>query len=441
MSEQKWIQFESYLKEAMQKYHIPGCAVAVSQHGKVLFQKGFGFCDQMTKAPVTENSIFGIASVTKSFTALAIIMLEDEGLLSVNDPVIKYLPNFKLIGVEDMSSIKIYHLLTHTTGLAPMFRREELNKLKDHLTYLAEKDYEMLGKPGEYFSYCNDTFLLLGAIIEKVAGKLYRRHITEKILNPLKMYRSTFSIDELAKYDDVTIPYEHNKQTNQLEEKLWPKLGNYEVGGGVRSTVLDLLKYGEFYVTNENDAISRETLKRMWENPFEVANGTFYGYAFKVTPNYNSVTLVEHGGGQPGVSSNFGFIPEEGIVVSVLCNVSNVPADEIWLAAMNTALGLPMDMLRKVEPTYHHSEAQLEKLVGTYDCSEGGKASIVVDNNQPILEINGESFSLRGSSENAFVIEKSEKPITFFLKGDEKAWAVLVGSRMLTRKQSWVPRT
>ncbi len=440
MSERNWIEFESFLIETMKKNNIPGCAVAVSQHGKIIFEKGFGYGNQMTKAPVTANTIFGIASVTKSFTALAIMMLEEKGLLSVDDPVINYLPDFKLSGVEDMSSIKIYHLLTHTTGLAPMFRREELNKLKDHLTYLAEKDYEMLGKPGEYFSYCNDTFLLLGAIIERLSGKLYRRHITESLLNPLKMYRSTFSIDELAKYDDVTIPYEHNKRTNQLEEKLWPKLGNYEVGEGVRSTVLDLLKFGEFYVANDNGVISQETRKKMWEKPFEVVNQSFYGYGFKVTPNYNGVTLVEHGGGQPGVSSNFGFIPEEGIVASVLCNVSNVAADEIWLAAINTALRLPIHMLRKVEPSFHHSKEQLEKFIGTYDCSEGGKVTIILENNKPVLEIKEERFSLRGSLENTLVIEQNEKPITFFFNGDEKAWAVLVGSRMLTRKKSWVPR-
>lgn len=441
MSKYNWNQFEHFVNEKMKQYYIPGCAIAVSRHNELLFAKGFGFCNQMTKAKVTPNTIFGIASVTKSFTALAIVMLEDQGLLSVCDPVVKYLPDFKLIGVEDMSSIKIYHLLTHTTGLAPMFRREELNKLKDHLTYLSEKDYEMLGEPGQYFSYCNDTFLLLGAVIEKVTNKLYRRHVTETILNQLEMYRSTFSIDELAKYDDVSIPYEHNKQTHQLEEKLWPKLGNYEVGGGIRSTALDLLKYGQFFVSPEQTIIPQSKLKKMWEDTFEVQPNSFYGYALKVTPNYEGNTLVEHGGGQPGVSSNFGFVPEQEIVVSVLCNVSNVPADELWLAATNTALRLPIDQPRTVEPSYEHSTEQLRTFVGTYDSSEGEKVIFSIENEKPVLRMNEETFTLRGSREHTLVIEETEKLITFFVKENEKAWAVLVGSRMLTRKKSWVPKT
>ncbi|MCT8138361.1 beta-lactamase family protein [Anaerobacillus sp. CMMVII] len=426
----------------MKQNRIPGCAVAVSYNGTVIYKEGFGYRDMITKRPVTPETIFGIASVTKSFTALAIMRLEEEGLLSVDDPVINHLPDFKLVGVENISSIKIHHLLTHTTGLAPMFRREELRKLKHHIAYLAEKEYERLGEPGEYFSYCNDTFLLLGAIIEKYTGKLYRRHVTESILNPLKMYRSTLSIDELGKYENVSIPYDHNKKTEQLEEKPWPKLGNYEIGGGIRSTVLDLLEYGQVFCNDHNTLVSKDTVQKMWENPFKISRNTYYGYALQVTPNYHEKsTLIEHGGGQPGVSSHFGFIPEEKLIVSVLCNVSNVPVDEIWLAAVNTALGLSMDMKRSLEPTFDISPERLLKFLGTYDSSEGGKAVIYLENGKPMLEVNEELYSLRASDQNTLVIELNERPIRFFINNDEPAWGLLLGYRLLTRKKSWVPGT
>ncbi|RXJ04641.1 class A beta-lactamase-related serine hydrolase [Anaerobacillus alkaliphilus] len=425
----------------MKEHHIPGCAVAVSQKGKVIYKKGFGYRDMITKRPVTPETIFGVASVTKSFTALSIMKLEEEGHLSVDDPVVQHLPEFKLVGVEDISTIKIHHLLTHTTGLAPMFRREELRKLKHHIAYLADKEYERLGEPGEYFSYCNDTFLLLGAIIEKYTGKLYRRYVTESILNPLGMYRSTLSIDELGKYENVSIPYDYNKKTLQLEEKPWPKLGNYEIGGGIRSTVLDLLEYGQVYINGGKGLLSEEKVKKMWENPFKVRENTYYGFALQVTPNYANGTLIEHGGGQPGVSSNFGFIPEQKLVVSVLCNVSNVPVDEIWLAAVNTALGLPMDQKRTTEPVYEISEERLSQFLGAYDSSEGGKAVIFLENGLPMLEVNEETFALRASNENTLVIESNGKPLTFYTTGNDKAWGLLLGFRVLTRKRSWVPGT
>lgn len=438
--ERNWRQLEEYLTEKMKTNHIPGCAVAVSQNGKVVYKNGFGYREMIRKQRVTPETIFGIASITKSFTALAIMKLEEEGLLSVEDPVIDHLPDFKLVGVDDMNSIKIYHLLTHTTGLAPMFRREELKKLKHHIAYLADKEYELLGEPSEYFSYCNDTFLLLGAIIEKFTGKLFRRHVTEAILNPLKMYRSTLSIDELGKYENVSIPYDYNKKTGQLEEKPWPKLGNYEIGGGIRSTVLDLLEYGRVFVDGGKGLTSEETVKKMWKNPYKIYRNTYYGYALQVTPNYyEDCTLIEHGGGQPGVSSHFGFIPEQNLIVTVLCNVSNVPVDEIWLAAVNTALGIPMDTKRTIEPFFEISEEQLARFVGTYDCSEGGKATIFLENGKPMLEVNEEIYSLRASDHRTLVVETDERPITFFVNGEEDAWALFFGYRMLTRKKSWVP--
>ncbi|GAA0321825.1 serine hydrolase [Bacillus carboniphilus] len=428
-----WTKFEDCLHGVMKDKHIPGAAVAVSQNGKVIYQKGFGVRDVETREPVTPETIFGIASVTKSFTALAILKLEEEGKLSVEDPVIRYIPEFKMQGVEDMSEIKIYHLMSHTTGLPPMNRREELNDLKHHLEYVANEDYELLGKPSQYFSYCNDTFLLLGEIIERLTGRLYRRFVTETILNPLQMYRSTLSLEEVAKYDNVSVPYIYNSDSSTYEKQQWPTLGNYEVGGGVRSNVLDLLKYGQAYV-GEGPIVSKERVKKMWSHLHQIRRNAYYGYALQVTPDYSGVTLVEHGGGQPGVSSNFGFVPEKGIVVSVLTNVSGVPAADIWLAAMNTALGIPLEQKRSVEPFYNLTSDELQLLVGSYDSAEGGYVKISLEDGAPVAEAAGEKLKLRASSTNTLVVEETGLPIQFFLRDNEKAWAVLFGSRMLRRK-------
>src|SRR5690606_11487835 len=150
---------------------------------RVIYAKGFGVRDLETRDLVTPETIFGCASVSKSFTAMAIMQLAGQGMLSVDDPVIRHLPEFRLAGMEDMSAVTIRHLLSHTTGLPPMKRREEIIDLEEHLEYIASADYELLGPPGEYFSYCNDTILLNGLIIQRKSGQLYRRFMTQHILD------------------------------------------------------------------------------------------------------------------------------------------------------------------------------------------------------------------------------------------------------------------
>ncbi|ERJ12234.1 serine hydrolase domain-containing protein [Haloplasma contractile] len=345
-----WERFETYLNDKMKIENIPGVAVGVSINGKTVYKTGFGYKNVEANEPMTPDTICGIASITKSFTALAILMLEEEGLLFVKDPVINYLPEFEIKGIDNMSEIKVHHLLTHTTGLSPLERNEDLNKFSEHLDYIKSQSNDIIGKPGEKFNYCNDTFLLLGAIIEKLTGKLYRRHITDVLLNKLKMYRSTMSLEEIDKLDNVSTLYNLSPEQKELVQTSWLKLGNYEVGGGIRSTVTDLLKYGNLFVNkgylNGERLISYENLKKMWDKHIKIADNSYYGNAFVITPDYNGLTLVDHGGGQPGVSSIFGFIPEKGIVITVLCNVKGIRVDHIWIKAINTVLDLPFESSR-----------------------------------------------------------------------------------------------
>lgn len=437
-----WQAFENYLQRLMQEEHIAGAAVGVSQAGKVIYQQGFGYRNLLALKPVTPDTIFGIASVSKSFTAMVITQLADEGKLSIDDPVIKYLPEFELWGVKEMAAIKIHHLLSHTTGLPPVKRRQDIKRFDVHLEYLAQGRHRILGEPGAYFSYSNDAFLLLGAIIERVTGQLYRRVMTKRILEPLGMVRSTYSVEEVHKFDNVTIPYVYQRESRQFASCPWPELGVYEVGGGVRSNVVDLLKYGEVYVNggmvNGRRFVSENGLKRMWRPVYQVDRNSYYGYALKITPNYNGVTLVEHGGGQPGVSSNFGFVPERQLVVAVLTNVSGVPAAEIWLAAVNTALGLPLELKRSVEPECPASLAALQQFCGLYKSEEGGQVRIFADNGQVYAETYEGIYPVRSSDPGTLVMlnKKYRNTIRFYRDREGKPWAAFYGLRMLHKCSS-----
>jgi len=434
-----WIEFEEYTRALMEETHIPGAAVAVSHEGEPIYAKGFGVSDLATKKPVDPNTIFGIASVSKSFTALAIMGLQDKGLLSLDDPVIKYIPEWTISGVSDMSAIKIKHLLSHTTGVPPLRRREDLFRFDEHLEFFANEPIVPLGKPGEYLSYCNDTFLLLGAIIQRLTRKLFTRHMTVEILDKLDMNRSTYGLDDLRKFDNVTVPYVYSEKEGRLESVPWPQLGNYEVGGGVRSSVLDLMKYSQVYLNSGvyegKTIVSAEAIQAMQQRVHQIGRNTYYCYALEVTPDYEGVTLVEHGGGQPGVSSNFGFVPEEKISVAVLTNVSDAPASRIWLAAVNSYLGLPIDRERSYEPQYETDLEDMLKFCGTYECDEGSKFTISKTDNGIKITIGGHDYDLRASSEDTLVFQrnKMDQVIKFYFDDSGKPWAGFFHLRMLRR--------
>lgn len=440
---EKWSAFEQYVRQVMEEQHIAGMAAALAVDGELIYAKSFGYRDLEGGAAVTPDTIFGLASVSKSFTAMAITRLADAGKVDVDAPVNTYLPDFRLRGAADMSAIKVRHLLSHTTGLPPMKRRPDIKTFDEHIAYLAVADYQLLGAPGEYFSYCNDTFLLLGAIIERVTGMAYRDHMTQMIRS-IGMPRTTYFIDDFEALGNVTDLFVYDRKTGKHEKRPWFELGTYAPGGGVRSTVRDLLDYGAVYVNGGSFGRCRITsgdgLRRMYQPVYQTGRRSHYGFALQTTPDYagTGLTLVEHGGNQIGVASNFGFIPEKGLVAVVLTNTSGAPANPLWLALVNAGLGLPITQKRSVEPDFSATGGQLERFVGTYRSAEGGRLKVALAASGASLqvEVEGEPEPLpaRASDERTVVFHAGgqERIARFYPEGDGgRFWAVFFGMRML----------
>jgi CubicO group peptidase (beta-lactamase class C family) len=431
-----WSQLEGFISNLMDKENIAGVAIAISKDGEVIYENGFGYRDIEKKLPVTPNTVMGIASISKSFTALEIMRLADEGFLDTDDLVIKHLPELKIANI-DMNKLKIKHLLSHTTGLPPVSRRQDHIHFSKHIKYLKEYETELLGDPGQYFSYANDTFLLLGAIIEKYRGCLYARRITNLLIT-LGMNNSSVYVDEIPKLSEITKNYIYDEKEGYTTAD-WPRLGVYEAGGGVRSSVRDLMKYGQVYVNegiyNGKKLISKERIREMYSPMIETAPGEYYCYALKSNPDYNGVTLVEHGGGQPGVSSNFGFVPEENLVVAVLTNTTGKPAHAIWKAAVNATLGFPIEE-KSDKDSFEMSQKQIEELIGFYKSDEGGNVLIYQDGNKIRGVINKDHITLTPLKEDLLKIDGKDyrNIIKFFKNKDEKAWAAFFGSRMLLKR-------
>ncbi len=179
---------DDYVLGVIQKRHIPGVSVAIVKNGKLLQAKGYGLANVELSVPATEKTVYQLASVTKQFTATAIMMLVEQGKLGLGDKISKHLPDLPAAWKE----VTIRHLLNHTSGI------KSYTSVKDFFK-TARKDYthreilDLVAKdplefaPGEKWRYCNTGYFLLGMIIEKVSGKTYGEFLDERIFKPLGM--------------------------------------------------------------------------------------------------------------------------------------------------------------------------------------------------------------------------------------------------------------
>ncbi len=464
-----WSAFEQYVSETMEEHKIPGMAVGVSANGETIYEKGFGVRDRQTGESVDPDTVFGIASVSKSFTTMAIMQLVDQGKVSLYDPVTKHVPGFRIKTVHPMTKITVHHLMSHTAGLPPLpglyYAMKQsmegypkwdesqqtpnpalakkcvppLERFDDYLAYLAAEEVEMLGQPGEYFSYSNDCYCALGALIEHVTGQNYYDYMQEHLFRPICMQRTTFSADAISGWPNVTSLYFSNKNREVCDVPRWQRLGAYDAGGGIKSSIRDLLKYLRVYVqdgfTPGSPVVSKEGIHAVRTPVYEIGRGIYYGYGLQVTPDYAGDCLVEHGGSLTGVASNVGYATKAKVAVAVLTNLSGAPAADIWLRAMNTALGLGPHMRRSIEPEFHATTEQLERLCGTYTSGEGTRATVFLEEGIPMFETQGEKFACRASDRChlVFVQRGQQRVAKFYLDDSGQAWAMFYGLRMLRR--------
>lgn len=214
----KVTSFEKNAKKLITKYMIPGVAIGLAQDAIPVYEKGFGFRNVDNQLPVTMDTVFGIASVTKSFTCMAIMQLQEAGKLSVQDPVLKYLPELSTLR-NTTDNMTVHHFMTHSAGLPPLptilyankksvditqseykdYKHNDSNQKSIHdyeqlMEFISQLEFDLLGEPGSEFSYSNDCYALLGAIIERVSGVPFERYIKENILVPAGMSNSCFFV-------------------------------------------------------------------------------------------------------------------------------------------------------------------------------------------------------------------------------------------------------
>ena len=362
-------EFEIHAQKLKDHYHIPGISLGLNHNGERKYYKGFGFRDVEKALPVTGDTVFGIASITKSFTCVAIMQLQEAGKLSVHDPVLKYLPEFRTPDTKKTEQMTIHHFMTHTSSLAPLSPavgpdgESPVTSHEEFMQFIAETDFKLLGKPGEHFSYSNHAYNLLGAIIARVSGQDYETYIYDHILKPIGMINSRFSIEELGEHDDITKLYEAKMvRGNTVVYPLpgWGKTPFAKASGQLKSTVNDMLKYADIFrnegLAGNNRILSSESIKQMSHPYIEIEPGKYYGYGLMITPDYYGHTLIEHSGSLDGVASRMCIVPKLGVTGVILTNLSDIPAGTLLLSALNEAMDKPVTSTH-----YKYEDCDIEK--------------------------------------------------------------------------------
>lgn len=354
--------FCDYAEQIMAAHRARGIAVAVVDRRGTAYQKFFGSRDAARRLPVDENTIFGLASVTKSFTALALMQMAEKGLVDLQAPASAYCPEFKNAG---QAPVSVAHFLSHSGGYFPMPRAllpDLLKKLGvdprsqetayddrvaqaaiELVTQAMDDPAPRLGRPGEYMSYCNDGYGILSDIVRRRGGEgSYARYVERRILAPLGMNRSTCGFLRPAAAADTSLLYSDDLGVSEGDLDFYRSAFVLNGGGAMKSTLGDMKKYLRMYLNGgrgEAGAIVAERSVRDMVSPRVAAkHHQFYGYGLSVG-FMRDLTVYRHGGSLPGVSSHIAWSPELERGAVVLCNTQNVPVSLIADALLRIAAG------------------------------------------------------------------------------------------------------
>lgn len=350
--------FEYYAEQ----HHFPGLVYGLVVDGKLIHTGNLGYSNIAEKNLADGKSAFRIASMTKSFTAMAILKLRDEGRLKLDDAVSLYIPEMKDQKhlTTDVPAITIRHLLMHAAGFP------EDNPWGDRQLAISDEAFIQMIKsgitfsngPGLTFEYSNMGFAMLGYIIKKVSGQSYQTYITENILNPLGM---THTYWEYSKVPAKDLAHGYRWLDEQWVEQALLHDGAYGAMGGLITSIEDFSKYAAVHLAawpprndEEKGPLKRSSLREMqfpWnfigvDPQFTHLSGRAcpiafaYGYGLVWQKDCENRVLIEHSGGLPGFGSNWMIMPDYGLGVISFSNLTYAPMPGINLQVLDTLIAL-----------------------------------------------------------------------------------------------------
>lgn len=358
-----------YLEKA-NAYGFSG-QVLVAENGKILLNQAYGFADREKRIPNSLNTVFNIASLTKQFTATAILRLEADGKLKTTDSITKYFDNVP----ADKSNITIHQLLTHTSGLS---RGQDGKKNSTNRDEVVTKILQtpLSAKVGERFIYSNNGYHLLAAIIEKVSRQTYPQFISENLFKPAGMLNSGFYQDE--RWMKTAVSQTYNEWTKLPAFNEWSKVWNYG-SGSIISTTTELYKW--FTAVNENKILPKEEKEKLFNQYTESFDeNTFYGYGWYIEKLKSGKTLIFHGGDNQGYHSEFRWYKDDNRIIIILTNYETLEPDGVAInkrvIANNLNRILSGEEYKQPPQFIKLSAKDLQKYEGEYQFANGEKLKI-----------------------------------------------------------------
>lgn len=348
----------------LEAYGFSG-SLLVAKGGEVILDKGYGFADAERKVPFTADTAFDIGSITKQFTAAAILKLEMQGKLGVSDPISKWFEGVP----EDKKGITIHHLLTHSAGLEDVFGGDYEEMPRDRIVKVALES-KLLWAPGTRYQYSNAGYSLLGAIVELASGKPYEEYLRENLWKPAGMTRTGYRLQEKG-------PLAHGVDADgdwgTPVDKAWAPDGpwwNLRANGGVLSTTGDLYKW---HRALEGDAIlSKEAKAKMFtpHMPEDEEGSSHYGYGWAIFETPRKTRLIAHNGGNGIFHADFRRYVDDGVVLIIGSNrqdFRSIPAVGPITRLIFDADYTPPPAVVKAAPGRH---------AGSYALPSGGKIHV-----------------------------------------------------------------
>ena len=384
------------------KAEEPGGVALVTRKGEVVYRKAFGMANVELGVPMGEEMVFNIGSITKQFTAVAVLQLMEQGKLSLQDEVTKYLPDYPVGGQK----ITVENLLTHTAGIpasAPeamtsLQGRKDLVSLREVIATFKSRPLDFT--PGTRWGYSNNGYMLLGAIVEKVSGVSYPEYLEKNIFKPAGMTQTLFGDDQII-IKNRAASYVYSRAESRFLNAINDKVETAYSAGAIQSTAGDLFRWNR--ALHSHRLIKKESLEKA-QTEYKLPGGkrTHYGYGWFIG-NIQGSPLVEHGGNMGGFMSHAIYLPREDVFVAVLYNFRAARLPEFLagdLAAL--AIGKPFDIRETAL-----DENLLKTYVGVYE-EEGVERVITVEGGKLFYRrAGGNKLSLKPYAKDKFFFENT----------------------------------
>lgn len=395
-------------------YDGPGHAISIRKDGKIIYEKAVGLANIKTGDTLSTDHIFNIGSLSKQFTAIAILKLAESKKLSLEDPIIKWLPECTKWGTE----IQIQHLLSHTAGIPSYTSNKKWDAQKKSsitvdslITFFKDEDLDF--NAGSQFRYSNSGYILLGKIIEIISEQKYDSFLKTTIFDPLNLKHTSLFRNVLN--DKIPIGYAVDEKGSYAQAQE-VHISQTHASGALNSNLEDLQKWNQAIF--ENNFVSDEFLE-LAHQQFSLSDNSISPYGFGWFINHlDNYKIIRHGGEVNGFESEILYIPSKKLSIAILTNSNALSTNSLLKKLTATALGKKTSFPKKISI----SEEELQIYVGTYELENGEIFYIEIQNNQligqgyflaptPLIPIQNKIFSIPSLNTKIKFNHKKNKPI------------------------------